>query len=772
DLAETNGGTALLPVGFVPAFSSQTVAGQSAATLDLAALPASGWLQMPNEVGDNGGSLLGRTNSWTIVMDVKFPALASDAGLLQTDPSNADDAEIHVMGGPGVQYEYYEVPGLSQLPDFDALTPVATGTVGNFDLTPRLLDDDFCFRFRGRIRVPADGSYTFHTTSDDGSQLLINGVLVVDNDGLHSQQTVSAAITLNEGTHDIEVRYFEQTGDQVLNVEYEGPGIARQVIPSAVLTQGDAGALRLGAARISDPGAIEIDKWHRLAFTCEASGPNLECRAYLDGVQTTIGGAPVTLIKPFAFDGDYSLAGSVNLFTDDNGETVSLFLNSVSYWGGALTAAEIAALGSPVAAGLPDLYVTNSDNTGPGSLRSGVSNVRDGGLIFFDFELSGQTILLGSGGAMDISGKKLEIDARHLPAKPAIDGADSYRIFNLLPGTDLTIRGLILTRGKSIAGGGAIRNEGSLRIEQCVIMNSDAANGGALINASSGSLTIIDSTLSNNTSGAGGGVTNAGTAWLERCTISGNVAGSSGGVEAINTTTLVNCTVALNQATGGGGGGLSALGSLNLINSTVSGNESNDPFMFEGGGGVLLDFTATLTTENSIIAGNTSNVLSEGDIGGFGLVNELANNLTTGDPVLSPLGNYGGLTQTMPPAEGSPAAGGGSPTANTPATDQRGLPRIAGNLDLGAVETNFLAGADLYDAWANANLSLLDDTTFNGDPDGDGVENGSEYAFRMDPKLFDRILMPLATGTELGQQMQIVIPIRNSATDLVYTLLE
>ena len=46
-------------------------------------------------------------------------------------------------------------------------------------------------------------------------------------------------------------------------------------------------------------------------------------------------------------------------------------------------------------------------------------------------------------------------------------------------------------------------------------------------------------------------------------------------------------------------------------------------------------------------------------------------------PVLLPLGDYGGLTATAPPDDVSPAVGGGV-AGGAPPTDQRGVPRILG----------------------------------------------------------------------------------------------
>ncbi|MBC8085219.1 MAG: PQQ-dependent sugar dehydrogenase, partial [Hymenobacter sp.] len=134
----------------------------------------------------------------------------------------------------GLDYAYYQ--GLwNSLPDFSTLTPTSTGTVTTFDLTPRLQDDAFAFRYTGYVTVPADGQYTFYTTSDDGSRLYIGSTLVVDNDGLHGAQEREGTIGLQAGTHAFTVTFFERAGGQVLNVRYAGPGITKTLIPASAL---------------------------------------------------------------------------------------------------------------------------------------------------------------------------------------------------------------------------------------------------------------------------------------------------------------------------------------------------------------------------------------------------------------------------------------------------------------------------------------------------------------------------------------------------------
>lgn len=85
--------------------------------------------------------------------------------------------------------------------------------------------DTFGAKITGNIEVTEAGSFNFHIGGDDGVVLFINGVEVIENDGLHSFRTRSGEIDLEPGTHVIEVRYFENYGHAGLKVEWEGPGI-------------------------------------------------------------------------------------------------------------------------------------------------------------------------------------------------------------------------------------------------------------------------------------------------------------------------------------------------------------------------------------------------------------------------------------------------------------------------------------------------------------------------------------------------------------------
>ncbi|MEO3416959.1 PA14 domain-containing protein [Roseovarius sp. CAU 1744] len=93
--------------------------------------------------------------------------------------------------------------------------------------------DTFGARITGEISVDEAGRFEFFAGGDDGVVLYVNGVEVIDNDGLHGYRTRSGEIELEPGTHEIEVRYFENYGHAGLKLEWEGPGIDGRALVTA-----------------------------------------------------------------------------------------------------------------------------------------------------------------------------------------------------------------------------------------------------------------------------------------------------------------------------------------------------------------------------------------------------------------------------------------------------------------------------------------------------------------------------------------------------------
>jgi hypothetical protein len=135
---------------------------------------------------------------------------------------------------PGLEYHYFE-GGWDRLPDFDTLIAVQSGVIPQPDLRYRLREDSIGLKFSGYINIPRDGIYTFYTRSDDGSRLIIAGKPVVENDGLHGIQEQKGQIALKKGIHAIKVVFFEKSGDERLEVLFEGPGLKKMQLPSAML---------------------------------------------------------------------------------------------------------------------------------------------------------------------------------------------------------------------------------------------------------------------------------------------------------------------------------------------------------------------------------------------------------------------------------------------------------------------------------------------------------------------------------------------------------
>jgi hypothetical protein len=88
---------------------------------------------------------------------------------------------------------------------------VAFGASTGFDWRPCgvAADEEFGAQFLGILSVPIAGSYTFTLVSDDGSQLFIDGALVVNNGGAHGPATVPADALLTAGLHPFRVDFYE-----------------------------------------------------------------------------------------------------------------------------------------------------------------------------------------------------------------------------------------------------------------------------------------------------------------------------------------------------------------------------------------------------------------------------------------------------------------------------------------------------------------------------------------------------------------------------------
>ena len=143
----------------------------------------------------------------------------------------------------------------------------------------------------------------------------------------------------------------------------------------------------------------------------------------------------------------------------------------------------------------------------------------------------------------------------------------------------------------------------------------------------------------------------------------------------VGTTTLTNCTVSGNSAAGGGGG---------LYNYCRHGHARQHHRGREHGRHSGPDAIGTFASQGNNLIGKT-----DGSSGWVG--SDLTGTIATPlNPLLAPLGNYGGPTQTMALLPGSPAIDAGN-NAYSQRRHHRpaGLPRIVnGVVDIGAFESS------------------------------------------------------------------------------------
>lgn len=140
----------------------------------------------------------------------------------------------------GVAARFYETGPLTRLPDLTLMAPDSTLEVDGLNIPPTHgpfgpsgMCDGFAASFIGRVRIPAAGTHTFYLTSDDGSKLWLGGAPLIDNDGVHTASTRSAAVNLQAGWYSLRLDYFEVAGPATLQLEVAGPGLARQILPAA-----------------------------------------------------------------------------------------------------------------------------------------------------------------------------------------------------------------------------------------------------------------------------------------------------------------------------------------------------------------------------------------------------------------------------------------------------------------------------------------------------------------------------------------------------------
>jgi hypothetical protein len=217
---------------------------------------------------------------------------------------------------------------------------------------------------------------------------------------------------------------------------------------------------------------------------------------------------------------------------------------------------------------LSTLTVTNTLDSGHGSLRFEIAHANKNAIIDFAPSLSGQTITLTSGELDITTGLTIQGPGA---GQLTISGGNHSRVFDVNASAPVVLSGLTISNGVGVpvsvtsgyheddGDGGGILNLSTLTLSGCVVSGNSvgglgASFGGGIYNT--GTLTLTGCTISNNSafganvdfsSGYGGGIYNAGTLTVSTSTLSGNVAYNGFGGGILNAGTLTVSTSTFNS---------------------------------------------------------------------------------------------------------------------------------------------------------------------------------------------------------------------------------
>jgi hypothetical protein len=234
-------------------------------------------------------------------------------------------------------------------------------------------------------------------------------------------------------------------------------------------------------------------------------------------------------------------------------------------------------------------------------------------------------------------GSSREADHFRHSTRATIDSDDMTRFFHVFPGARLMLQNLVLTGGGFYAEkSGAIKNEGTLVLENCVIQGSSALIGAGIYN--SGRLTMNNDVVSGNScygeeAGSGGGIYNVGTLIANDCIVSNNASGKGrdggffGGIGV--STTIVGPQPSISGGNAGDGGGIFNAGAMTLNrcfimdNSTGQGGSASSGAWQganggAGGNGAGIYNMGRLKMNRCVIGGNTGGDGGAGAAGGSG----------------------------------------------------------------------------------------------------------------------------------------------------------
>ncbi|MCC6251582.1 MAG: gliding motility-associated C-terminal domain-containing protein [Bacteroidia bacterium] len=341
-----------------------------------------------------------------------------------------------------------------------------------------------------------------------------------------------------------------------------------------------------------------------------------------------------------------------------------------------LTWSVIAFIGYSLPASATNYTVSNTNDSGPGSLRAVINALNiDASATALSPHIVDMTSLSGN---IVLDSTLSEIRNHVIINGPSNNSltiersltAPDFSVISVksvgLMAIKVELNNLVITKGSSLTGGGIYVENADLTINNCQITKNYVNNGlGGGICTNNANVTINNTTIDYNTNlaGLGGGVyMNFGSLLMTNCTVFGNRAAIGGGLDkaTIGTVTIRNCTFAYDTADDVGGAIYVNLGNIEVNNTIITANTATN------GASAVFGNMYSVSGHNLV-----DNVLGMNFTGNTaGNIIGLPSNLV----ISNVLKKNGGPTPTVLLLACSPAIDAGT-NYGAPANDQRGFVR-------------------------------------------------------------------------------------------------
>ncbi len=570
-------------------------------------------------------------------------------------------------------------------------------------------------------------TYTFSGTPTQVNELLQNLVFTPNGDRNPEGQRETITFTiLVEDTSDSSGLSAQNQGTTVIVLSVNGspiigevPSLAQQPFP----TPGSADAGGTYTTSPFEDLTLDDDDGGDLTFTITlddaAKGTLIDSSSKF---ATTDGGLTYTMIGTTT-EIETALQGLV--YSLDQGFTFPLdSLGGTTFTlratdGSSNTTTEVLAI--VIRERNVAYIVTNTNDSGTGSLREAVGNAGNNDFIVFELPVDAYPATIHLQSALTIEKNMTVVgsgvDQLTISGDSDDDGVGDVSLFVVTDGADLTLEHLTLQLGNAPSYGGAVAagEDSRIVVRFCSFEQNTAGQFGGAIDVLDGELLVESCLFLNNnvnelTAFAGGAisVTTTQASVVRNSTFVGNEqrnAGGDGGgaIYAENSVVSVGFDLLVEHCTFKGNSdaadsGTSILASTRNLEVTVRNN------IFGDVQGSVLDVAGDprFISQGGNIATNNPTGIFTDDPGDIALLDDSIDDVNA-LPMLLPLADNGGETMTCALDVGSPAldnAAIASPLAEQPAIDQRGVWRDAAP-DSGAFESGVFKRITINEIFVN-----------------------------------------------------------------------